>query len=199
MRRSRPRPDQTAVSKRPSVQVDEDHISPMQLWWSAWHWQLYCLLILASGSALGDAYLVPDQIESTIVRASQFEVNLSSKRSKMIQPWTVITMADGTKFQTPGSADLFPVGDTLRLERTPLWKQVNRYKKRPDQTTYWTDLANRNREYDLFPALVLLCSVMLLIPFRAEQARWLLHGILLFVCFGWLLTMIGTGGLTPWG
>lgn len=85
------------------------------------------------------------------------------------------------------------------LETTPLLNEVLRFAKHAGPRAYWTELAEREKEYDLFPALVLLCSVLLLIPFRAVVPRWYLHCILLMGCSAWLITMIGMGGLRHWG
>jgi hypothetical protein len=91
------------------------------------------------------------------------------------------------------------MGDTLYLEITPLLKEVLRFSSHPGQRAYWTELSERDKQYDMFPAVVLLTSLLLLIPFRAVVPRWYLHGILLLVIFGWFVTMIGLGGLKPWG
>lgn len=174
--------------------------SSMQAFWSKRHWWLYVLLVPASASALADAYSEPLRTQSTVKSSTQFEVNFSTKRTRNIIPWSVVTMTDGTKFQVPGSANLFLPGDTMQLEITPLWHEVVRFSKGGGKKRYWNELlAAREKEFDLFPALVLLCSLLLLIPFRTPEPRWYLHGILVLMGFGWLVTMIGMGGLKPWG
>lgn len=188
--------------------LDDQTISPMERHWSKWHWWLYVLMILASASALGDAYLPPVRVDSTIQRSTPFEVSFSdapyhvrfsSKRKKIIEQWAVVTMANGSKFQIHGDAALFPPGDTIMLELTPLWKEVARYRRPAYPQATWTELSSRNKEYDAFPAGVLICALLLLVPFRTVQPRWYLHGILLLLTSAWLVTIIGLGALKPWG
>lgn len=173
-------------------------VTPMQALWSKWLWWLYVPLLLGSGSALTDAYLPERTTTTTITHITRFEVDQSTKQVRNMVPWSVVTMADGTKFQAPGGNGSFNIGDTLILQTTALFRTVINHAP-IHAPAYRTELFERDREYDAFPAVVLLCSCFLLIPFRAVEPRWYLHGILLLVCFGWLVTMIGLGGLKPWG
>jgi hypothetical protein len=156
---------------------------------------VYLLLMLVSGLVLADAYMPPEHFMSTVEEARQVELNNSTKHSRIFSYWSVVTLANGGSFQVESMADVYPVGDTLEVERTALLGEVLRYRNIHSAYTGWNEIALRDREYDAFPALVLCCCFLLLLPVRAEQYRWTLHGALMLLLFSWLVTMLGTGGL----
>jgi hypothetical protein len=156
---------------------------------------VYLLLMLVSGLVLADAYRPPERVMSTVVDTDQVELNNSTKRTRIITYWTVVTLANGARVQVQSTADVYALGDTLEVERTALLGEVLRYRHLRSVYPGWNEIALRDREYDAFPALVLCCCFLLLLPVREEQYRWVLHGLLMLLLFSWLLTMLGTGGL----
>lgn len=167
-------------------------------------WWLYITLAVASGLALADAYLPRVVHTSTIARVREFRLPRARRRWGDPNPrapeiWAVVTTTDRVKFQLRSSARDMPVGDTLDLEYTPIWKKVYRYRQHPLAAHAWWDVFDRDPEYDLFPALVLVCSLLALCPWWSIEAHWWIQGVCLMMIAGWVFTVIGTDGLTPWG
>src|SRR5512137_2211879 len=73
------------------------------------HW-LYPVLIAGMLIVLLDRHLEPKRIESRVVDVEQYDVNTSSSRNYSVSNWVVVTLEDGTRFQTKRTQYRFPKG-----------------------------------------------------------------------------------------
>jgi hypothetical protein len=174
------------------TEQEEERSNRLMLLWSKRYIPLYLVLAAFAGYTVLDLCLSPVISTSTITEINAHRENYSSRRSPVHRTWLVVHLADGITFQMRGGFRS-EVGDTLEVESTPLRHTVLSYRT---SSMGRIQLAGRYDENNLFPLLVLIVSLLLLLPVRSAEYRWALHGALLLLGGAWVITMIGTEGLT---
>jgi hypothetical protein len=181
----------------------EEQYGKLMRFWSKRYTALYAILALFSGYVVADLWLPPVMSTSTVERMSEHTERHTTSRKysrpkkwKMSNQWAVLHLANGMRFQMGGSFGALRIGDTLEVEATPWREHVLRYRTPTHVYKEWRVVSERSEETNLYPVLVLIASGLLLLPVRSVQYRWIMHFVLLLTFFPWLLTLIGTEGLT---
>jgi hypothetical protein len=185
----------------------EAQYGKLMRFWSKRYTALYLVLALCSGYFFVDLWVPPvratstiEQVGKHIERHTSGRKRFSSSRRRPSKPtkdeWVVVHLANGARFQMRDGFGVLEIGDTLEVEATPWRDHVLRYRTPTHFYKDWHLVAERTDETNLFPLLVCIASVLLLLPVRSLQFRWIMHFLLLLTVFPWLLSLIGTEGLT---
>lgn len=161
-----------------------------RLWWA------YALLFLAAVLVLIDRLLPPVLVHTTVEELSGVEVNESSRRRRVVTPWSLVRTADGSRFEVAGSTGLWTVGEPLELERSRLFKEVVRYR-RDAPGAYWSRTVRESDtlETTVVVALVALLAGALLLPWWGPQSRMALRLVLVVLVVTWGMYVLGVHGL----
>lgn len=161
-----------------------------RLWWA------YLLLFLSAGLVLADRLSTPVVVRTTVDEVRGVEVNESTKRRRVVTPWSKVHCADGSRFELPGSSGLWTVGEPLELERSRLFKQVLRYR-RDVPGSFWNSVVRGSdaRETTVVVALVAILAGALLLPWWGVQTRMALRLVLVVLVVTWGMYVLGAHGV----
>jgi|GEM_PF-2672361 len=166
-------------------------------------WWLYLLITLFSGTIVVDHLLPANTQHLSVMDERSYQERVGSRRGR----WdyaehrsttinaTVLRLSDGTTLQLSSLGDFISNGDTLEVERTPLWKKPLHYRKKKAHSSKWQEVDSNKIDYRPYPYIVVACAFLLLFPWRSDNWRWSLQAGLALMLVCWLVVIIGTGGL----
>lgn len=162
-----------------------------KLWW------LWLLLTLTCGGVVLDHLLEPVTHQLTLVGERHYQEISGFRRSSRIESINanVLRFSDGTVLQVGSVNDWISIGDTLEVQRTPLFSQPLQFRKKKARSGDWQEAQSNKLEHRPYPYIVFACAFLLLFPWPSDTWRWSLQGVIVLTLVGWLLMMIGTGGL----
>jgi hypothetical protein len=152
----------------------------------------YIVLVFAMGIVIVDRHLPLRSSTEQVIRSEQFTSRYSDKRRHYNEYWSVVRFSSGAEFQTKRSVDNFPIGDTTDLRRTKALGYVVAYHSHRDRTGAWYFLEADAEEFKPFPYVVGLTSLLLLLPWRKDENRWVITGILGVTLVAWFFTQLAT-------
>jgi hypothetical protein len=161
---------------------------------------LYLLLTVSSGSIVLD-HILPATIDHlTVISERSYQERVGSPvRYRTYPPSTInsniLRLSDGTVLQLSSLGDFIVEGDTLEVERTPLWKEPLQYRKQKARGNNWYEVDSNKVDYRPYPYIVCALAFLLLFPWRWDNLRWSLQAGLALMLVCWLVVMIGTGGM----
>lgn len=163
---------------------------------------LYPVLIAGMLIILLDRHLPPERNGTRVLKAEQYAVNVSSghrSRPPSFANWVLVTLEDGTRFQTERTAYEFPKGSELVIEKSALFDQVMRYRMPAVDGDRWSVPEQESEDYRPIPYLILVMSLLLLLPWWSLEYRYIGKGLLLVMVLSWTFILIGTGILKVLG
>lgn len=158
----------------------------------------YVVTIVIAGAVVADNNLAPTLSRQPIAEVKDSDTDSSMPGTRSSSHWVVVRFADGSDFQTDRSNEGFAVGDTLEVARSPWFGEVVRYRFTRGWSKEWLAPPSADRNSQAFPVMVLISALLLLIPWRKEEARWILHAFLFMGLAGWMFNLVGTGILRRW-
>lgn len=168
--------------------------------WNSTLWWVHLTLVLVTGLLVIDHQLTPELLESEVVQSRAYQERATSYHGYHSHSTTTINanlleLAEGTILQLSGTGDLYSVGDTLELARTPILDVPLQYRKKGSRERRLIEVGSNTLDYRIYPYAVLVLAFVLLWEPRWEGLRWTLQAgfVLMLVC--WLLVMIGTGAV----
>ena len=167
-------------------------LSGTKLWW------LYLVLALSSGTMVAD-HLLPVVAERlAVIDERGYQERFGSRRRQRITSTinaTILRLSDGTVLQLSSLGDWIVPGDTLEVQRTPMLKEKLQYRKAKSRARDWLLVDSNKLDFRIYPYIVFACSFLLLFPWRWDNWRWSLQAALLLTLVGWLVSVVGTGGV----
>ena len=167
-------------------------------------WWLYLVLVVGCGIVITDHLLIPHTDSLEIQSMDAYHERASKKRYRTrteIVNAQVLRLSDGSALQLATVNDWIVEGDTIELQRTPMLNEPLQFRKKNSRVREWQVVDSNKLDNRPYPYIVFFCALLLLFPWPEGTWRWSLQAALVLVLFGWLLTMIGTGGLgrlTQW-
>ncbi|QQR87756.1 MAG: hypothetical protein IPJ76_05905 [Flavobacteriales bacterium] len=161
-------------------------------------WWLYLLLVIGCGIIVTDHLLVPNT-EALSIQALDLSYERSGgkrwhTRSEIVNAH-VLSLSDGSALQAATVNDWIAVGDTIELQRTAMLNEPLRFRKKHSRVHDWQVVDSNLPDHRPYPYIVFICALLLLFPWPEGPWRWSLTAALVFVLFGWFMTLIGTGVL----
>lgn len=157
---------------------------------------LYPVLIAGMLIVLLDRHLEPERIETRVLKAEQYAENVSSghwSRPPSFANWVLVTLEDGTRFQTERTAYEFRKGTELVIEKSALFDLVVRYRMPAVDGDRWSLPEQQSDDYRPIPYLILVMCCLLLLPWWSLEYRYIGKGLLLIMVVSWTFILIGTG------
>lgn len=159
-------------------------------WWS-WKWP-HVLLLVAMVLIIVDRTRPVQQHMAVVKESEEFRSRYSSRGTHYFEYWSVVDLSSGETFQTKRAVGNFPIGSELEVRTTKLFGNVIGYRSTSPGGGGWYELEWDNEDFRPFPYVIGLAALALLLPWRSQETRWLITGVLGVCITAWLFCIGST-------
>jgi hypothetical protein len=164
-------------------------------------WWIYTLILVAGSLVFLDGSLVPDSLRSQVDHVKTYTVNTSTRSARSSTEWSVVTMEDGSRFQTNRPGSSFPKGTRLTMESGRIFGGVQRYwaEGEDPRSPHDVEASTRDLNMILFSGLSCVLAILLFVPLWSWENRWFLRIALGIAMGAWAISVFATGWLRVLG